>query len=91
VISIGNAEILTTMLPTTILVDKQPRCVVRPVDTKALHRFIRSGRAYILADKPSGTITHRNANDAESAKWHAAFELHKAWGGDEETFFGIPL
>ena len=27
------------MLPTTILVDDTPRCVVRPNDTKALNRF----------------------------------------------------
>jgi hypothetical protein len=79
------------MLPTTILVDEAPRCVVRPTDTKALNRFIRNGKTYLLSEKPDGKITHRNADEAETAKWHSAFALHKAWGGEEEAFFGIPL
>lgn len=79
------------MLPTTILIDETPRCVVRPTDTKALNRFIRNGKSFLLAENPSGKITHRGADEAESAKWRNAFALHKAWGGDEEAFFGIPL
>jgi len=79
------------MLPTTILIDESPKCVVRPTDNKALIRFIRNGKTYLLADKPDGTITHRNADDGESAKWYNALALHKAWGGEEEEFFGIPL
>ena len=79
------------MLPTTILIDETPRCVVRPTDTKALNRFIRNGKSFLLADNPSGKITHRGADETESAKWRNAFALHKAWGGDEEAFFGIPL
>jgi hypothetical protein len=79
------------MLPTTILIDEVPRCVVRPTDTKALNRFFRNGKTYLLAGNPNGKITHRNADAAESAKWYDALALHKAWGGDEEDFFGIPL
>jgi hypothetical protein len=79
------------MLPTTILIDEAPRCVVRPTDTKALNRFIRNGKSYLLAENPDGKITHRNADEVEQAKWHSAFTLHKARGGDEEAFFGIPL
>ncbi len=79
------------MLPTTILVNEAPRCVVRPTDTKALNRFIRNGKTFLLAENPEGKITHRNASEDESAKWYNAFALHKAWGGDEEAFFGIPL
>jgi hypothetical protein len=79
------------MLPTTILIDEAPRCVVRPTDTKALNRFIRNGKSYLLAEKPEGKISHRNASEDEQAKWYSAFALHNAWGGDEEAFFGIPL
>ncbi len=79
------------MLPTTILIDEEPRCVVRPTDTKDLNRFIRNGKGYLLADKPEGRITHRSANEIESTKWRSALSLHKAWGGDDENFFGIPL
>jgi hypothetical protein len=79
------------MLPTTILVDEAPRCVVRPTDNKALNRFIKNGKGYLLAERPEGKISHRNADDAEVTKWHNAFALHKAWGGDEEAFFGVPL
>ncbi|WP_024276320.1 hypothetical protein [Hyphomicrobium sp. 802] len=79
------------MLPTTILVNEIPRCVVRPTDMKALNRFIRNGKTYLLADEPEGKITHRHADDLELAKWKSAFALHKAWGGDDEAFFGVPL
>jgi len=79
------------MLPTTILVDETPRCVVRPTDTRALNRFIKNGKNFLLAEKPGGKITHRNADDAELARWHNAFALHKLGGGDDEAFFGTPL
>lgn len=79
------------MLPTTILIDEAPRCVVRPTDTKDLNRFIRNGKPYLLADNPVGKITHRNADEIELAKWNNALALHKAWGGADEDFFGIPL
>jgi hypothetical protein len=79
------------MLPTTVLIDATPRCVVRPTDAKALSRFIRNGRDFLLTENPNGTITHRSASNDESAKWYNAFALHKAWGGDEEAFFGVPL
>jgi len=79
------------MLPTTILIDERPRCVVRPTDTKALSRFIKNGKGFLLAENPSGRITHRNADETEAAKWRDAFALHKAGGGDEEAFFGVPL
>ena len=79
------------MLPTTILVDNAPRCVVRPTDSKDLNRFLRNGKAYLLADTPEGAISHRQADDAETAKWRDACALHTAWGGAEEDFFGTPL
>jgi hypothetical protein len=79
------------MLPTTILVDETPRCVVRPTDSKAINRFIKNAKSYLLAEKSQGTITHRIADATESTKWHDAFALHQAWGGDDEAFFGIPL
>lgn len=79
------------MLPTTILVDHTPRCVVRPIDMKDLNRFLRNGRAFLLADRPDGKITHRTANEVEQIKWREASALHRAWGGDEDGFFGIPL
>ncbi len=79
------------MLPTTILIDEKPRCVVRPTDTKALNRFIKNGKSFLLAERPEGRISHRNADEAESEKWKLAFALHKAWGGDDEAFFGVPL
>lgn len=79
------------MLPTTILIDEKPRCVVRPTDTKALNRFIKNGKSFLLAQNPSGRITHRSADEAESAKWQDGFALHKAGGGDEEAFIGVPL
>lgn len=79
------------MLPTTILIDDTPRCVVRPTDTKDLNRFIRNGKNYLLAEKPNGKITHRNADESELMKWQKALALHRAWGGADEEFFGTPL
>ena len=79
------------MLPTTILIDQVPRCVVRPTDAKALQRFIRNAKEYLLAGNPDGTVSHRNADDAESAKWRDALALHTAWGGAEDDYFGLPL
>ena len=79
------------MLPTTILIDETPRCVVRPTDTKDLNRFIRNGKNYLLAGSHAGKITYRNAEESELAKWQNALALHKAWGGSDEDFFGIPL
>ena len=79
------------MLPTTILVDEAPRCVVRPNDVKDLNRFIRNGKTFLLAENAAGKITHRNADETEMAKWKNGLALHKAWGGADEDFFGIPL
>jgi hypothetical protein len=79
------------MLPTTILIDDRPRCVVRPTDTKDLNRFIRNGKSFLLAETPTGKITHRVATDLEQSRWREALALHKAWGGEDEAFFGIPL
>ncbi|MFG1403523.1 hypothetical protein V5F38_03085 [Xanthobacter sp. V0B-10] len=79
------------MLPTTILIDEAPRCVVRPNDMKALNRFIKNGRDYLLAGRPDGRITHRGASEPELARWQEGFALHKAWGGEDEDFFGVPL
>ncbi|HTO59797.1 MAG TPA: hypothetical protein VMM15_00940 [Bradyrhizobium sp.] len=79
------------MLPTTILIDDEPRCVVRPTDNKDLHRFLRNGKTYLLANKPDGRISHRLATEAEAVKWQAGLALHRAWGGGEEDFFGLPL
>ena len=79
------------MLPTTILIDERPRCVVRPTDTKDLNRFLRNGKAFLLAEQPGGKITHRPASENEQSRWREALALHKAWGGDDEAFFGVPL
>ncbi len=79
------------MLPTTILIDETPRCVVRPNDNKDLNRFLRNGKTFLLAEKPDGKISHRNADEIESARWKNALALHRAWGGNEEDFFGVPL
>lgn len=79
------------MLPTTILIDDKPMCVVRPTDSKALNRFIRNAKGFLLAETPDGKISHRTADETESEKWQLAFALHRAWGGDDEAFFGIPL
>ena len=79
------------MLPTTILIDEAPRCVVRPNDTKDLKRFLRNAKGFLLAERPDGRITHRNANEEESQKYKTALALHKACGGEDENFFGTPL
>ena len=79
------------MMPTTILIDEAPRCVVRPVDTKDLQRFLRNAKAYLLAERPDGKISHRSAVEVELARWRNALALHKAWGGADEEFFGVPL
>ncbi|MFY9656065.1 MAG: hypothetical protein WAK01_05685 [Methylocystis sp.] len=79
------------MLPTTILIDERPRCVVRPNDTKDLNRFIRNGKGFLLARQPEGRISHRPASEEELSRWREALALHKAWGGDDEAFFGVPL
>ncbi len=79
------------MVPMTILVDEAPKCVVRPNDMKGLQRFLRNGKAWLLAGKPDGAITYREADEREKAIWRDAFDLHRAWGGDEEDFFGAPL
>ena len=79
------------MLPTTIVIDDKPRCVVRPNDMKDLRRFLRNGKAYPLADNPTGAIGFRGASDDEARKWRDALSLHKAWRGAEEEFFGVPL
>jgi hypothetical protein len=79
------------MLPTTILIDEAPRCVVRPNDMKDLKRFLRNAKGFLLAERPEGKITHRNANEDESQKYKNALALHKACGGEDENFFGTPL
>jgi hypothetical protein len=79
------------MLPTTILIDEAPRCVVRPNDTKDLKRFLRNAKGFLLAESPDGKITHRNATEDESLKYRNALALHKACGGNDEDFFGTPL
>jgi hypothetical protein len=79
------------MTPTTILIDEVPRCVVRPTDQKALSRFLRNSRAYLLAGKADGAVTHREAEGAELAKWRDGLALHKACGGEDEEFSGVPL
>ncbi len=79
------------MLATTILINETPRCVVRPTDNKDLVRFLRNGKSFLLAGTPDGKITHRNATETESEKWRTALALHKAWGGSDEDFFGVPL
>lgn len=79
------------MMPTTILVDETPRCVVRPTDTKALNRFMRNARSYLLAGVADGKVTTRAADAREAARWQDAFSLHNAAGCAEEEFFGVPL
>ncbi|NCU01846.1 hypothetical protein [Candidatus Macondimonas diazotrophica] len=79
------------MLPTTILVDEAPRCVVRPTDAKALNRFIRNAKVLLLGDNTGGAITHRPADAPELARWRDALALHEACGGSEDEFFGVPL
>jgi len=79
------------MLPTTILIDERPRCVVRPNDTKDLNRFLRNAKSFLLAERPEGKITHRPASERERTRWREALALHQAWGGEDEAFFGVPL
>jgi hypothetical protein len=79
------------MLPTTILIDEAPRCVVRPNDMKDLKRFLRNAKGFLLSERPEGKITHRNANEDESQKYKNALALHRACGGEDENFFGTPL
>ncbi len=79
------------MLPTTILIDDRPRCVVRPTDNKDLNRFLRNGKSFLLAQTPEGKVTHRPASELEVSYWRQALALHKAWGGEEESFFGVPF
>ncbi|MDO9708909.1 hypothetical protein [Paracraurococcus lichenis] len=79
------------MLPTTILIDGTPKCVVRPNDGKALNRFLRNARPYLLGTRLDAAITHRTADERERARWQEALDLHRASGGEEEEFFGTPL
>ncbi len=79
------------MLPTTILIDEAPRCVVRPTDNKDLQRFLRNGKSFLLAEKPGGVISHRMAEPAEMDKWSTALSLHKPGAEPRRSFFGIPL
>lgn len=79
------------MRVTTILVNDEPKCVVRPVDRKALGRFLRNGHAYLTEGMGDATVTHRDADGEESARWQSALLLHQVWGGSEDAFFGIPL
>jgi hypothetical protein len=75
----------------TILVDEKPRCVVRPNDMKGLQRFLRNGKIWLLAENPDASLSYREADEAEKAAWTNALDLHRAWGGDEEDYFGVPL
>jgi hypothetical protein len=79
------------LVPMTILVDEKPRCVVRPNDMKGLQRFLRNGKNWLLAENPDGSVSYREADEAEKAAWANALDLHRAWGGDEEDYFGVPL
>ncbi len=76
---------------TTILVNDVPRVAVRPNDRKDLGRFLRNGHQYLMAGAADAAITHRDADEQEAARWRLALQLHTAWGGSEETFFGVPL
>jgi hypothetical protein len=76
---------------TTILVNDVPKVAVRPNDRKDLQRFLRNGHKYLSGGLSEVIITHRDADEAESARWQSAYQLHTAWGGSDETFFGIPL
>jgi hypothetical protein len=75
----------------TVLVDEKPKCVVRPNDMKALQRFLRNGKPWLLEGNPEGRTGFREADDSEKAVWRHAYGLHHAWGGDDEDFFGVPL
>ncbi len=80
------------MVPMTILVDEAPKCVVRPNDMKALLRFLRNGKAWLLADdarRRAGLPRGRRKGTTRSGA--TPIDLHRAWGGDEDDFFGVPL
>jgi hypothetical protein len=79
------------MQVTVIEIGGQARYVVRPVDNKALNRFLTKARTWLLKDQPDAALSHRTADQSESDRWKAAFDLHCIWGGDEDEFFGIPL
>ena len=79
------------MQVTVLEIDGIGRYVVRPVDQKALTRFLSRARTWLLRDSPDGTISHRPAVADEIARWQTAHDLHSVWGGDEDEFFGIPL
>lgn len=79
------------MQPMTILVDDQPRCVVRPNDLKGLQRLIRNAKPWLTVQAPDGKTSFREADEAEAARWRDARGLHLAAGGAEEEFIGVPL
>jgi hypothetical protein len=79
------------MLPTIVMVDGVPRCVIRPTDKKDLDRFIRNAKKYLQAGNEESKVTHRPADEAETAIWKEGFALHKAWGGADDTYFGLPI
>ena len=58
---------------------------------KALQRFLRNGKAYLLANNPTGAITFREPSAEELEKWRDALSLHLAWSGSEDEFVGVPL
>jgi len=62
------------MLPTTILVDEAPRCVVRPNDVKDLNRFIRNGKTFLLAENSPARlpIAVRMKQKWRNGKWPGA-------------------
>ena len=76
---------------TTVLVNDVPKVVVRPNDRKDLGRFLRNGQKYLSDGVADAVLTHRDADEQEAARWRSAFQLHTAWGGSEDTFFGVPL
>lgn len=76
---------------TTIEIGGTARYVIRPVDNKALNRFLTRARTWLLRDDSLSTISCRPSDPAEIERWKSAFALHTVWGGDEEQFFGIPL
>ncbi len=75
----------------TILVDEKPKCVVRPNDMRGLQRFLRNGKSWLLAEQSEGDVSYREADEREKQVWRSASDLHRAWGGDDEDFFGVPL
>ncbi len=80
------------MQVTTILVNKAPRVVIRPIDRKDLLRFLRNGNAFLTANATHPVeITYRDSTDSEVSLWETARELHRVWGGDDDQFFGLPL